>query len=103
MSLVAALWGKRLASEGFGPRAASTRRLSIDTQLSERERAAEAVYFQKEEKELLKKIAQKVNTPSASGRAAEEAQLKSIFEKHGVSPPPALMDDVMAHFRSHAH
>ncbi|KAJ1638297.1 hypothetical protein T492DRAFT_858519, partial [Pavlovales sp. CCMP2436] len=40
--------------------ALSRRNLSIDTKLSERERAAEAVYFQAEEKALIKKLAKKL-------------------------------------------
>ncbi|KAG8459429.1 hypothetical protein KFE25_013065 [Diacronema lutheri] len=79
------------------------RPLAIDSQLSERERALEAVYFQKEEKELLKKIAKKMGMPSKETALSEEAELKKIFAKHAVDAKPALVQDLMTYFHTHPH
>ncbi|KAA8491217.1 hypothetical protein FVE85_9512 [Porphyridium purpureum] len=66
----------------------------------DKEHAQEAVYFQKEERELLKKMAKKMGaTPEQ--KAADAKQIKEICEKHGVPVSSAFVDDLI-HFK-YAH
>ncbi|KAJ1636962.1 hypothetical protein T492DRAFT_834904 [Pavlovales sp. CCMP2436] len=81
----------------------SRRSLGIETTLSERERAAEAVYFKKEEKELIKKLAKKLGMPGEDAVEAEEAAIVKILAKHGVLPPTSLTCEIVAYFNTHAH
>lgn len=77
-----------------------SRRLAGDS-MSERERAIEAVYFAKEEKQLLKKLAKKIGIPSKECLNIEEKAVMGILAKHKVAPTPTLVSDLINHFHTH--
>eukprot|EP00743_Colponemidia_sp_Colp-15_P002754 GILK01002982.1.p1 GENE.GILK01002982.1~~GILK01002982.1.p1 ORF type:complete len:101 (-),score=21.02 GILK01002982.1:74-376(-) len=70
----------------------------------DREEAAEKLFFNKQEEELLQKLLHKVKseTSKASGPAgkAEEDSLKAVFQKHGVSTTTPFFKDVLQWKRS---
>mmetsp|Transcript_1763 Transcript_1763/g.4965 ORF Transcript_1763/g.4965 Transcript_1763/m.4965 type:complete len:103 (+) Transcript_1763:65-373(+) len=83
--------------------AARSRAFSIDKTLSERERAAESVYFAKEEKELLKRLSKKLGMPSPEQVESEESAVTKILSKHGVSASKEAVNEIITYFHTHPH
>ena len=77
-----------------------SRRLAAGS-MSERERAIEAVYFAKEEKQLLKKLAKKIGIPSKECLNIEEKAVNEILAKHKVTSTPTLVSDLINYFHTH--
>mmetsp|Transcript_12188 Transcript_12188/g.20808 ORF Transcript_12188/g.20808 Transcript_12188/m.20808 type:complete len:126 (-) Transcript_12188:291-668(-) len=66
----------------------------------DKEHAAEAVYFKKEERELLKKLAKKMHaTPEQ--KAIDSKELSKLFAKHHVQPTPGLIHDIVELIHHH--
>jgi hypothetical protein len=81
----------------------ASRALSIEKTIGDRERAAESVFFAKEERDLLKKLAKKMGMPSKEMTATEESDIKKIFAKHSVEAKPALISEIQQYFHTHPH
>eukprot|EP00307_Rebecca_sp_RCC1486_P014413 CAMPEP_0119411194 /NCGR_PEP_ID=MMETSP1335-20130426/4004_1 /TAXON_ID=259385 /ORGANISM="Chrysoculter rhomboideus, Strain RCC1486" /LENGTH=140 /DNA_ID=CAMNT_0007435803 /DNA_START=71 /DNA_END=494 /DNA_ORIENTATION=+ len=64
---------------------AGRRALSIEDTIKAKERAEETIFFAKEEKALLKKLAKKLGKPEGQALDEEETAVKQILSKHGIA------------------
>uniref|UniRef100_A0A7S0ZJZ1 Uncharacterized protein n=1 Tax=Timspurckia oligopyrenoides TaxID=708627 RepID=A0A7S0ZJZ1_9RHOD len=68
--------------------------------MRDREHASEAVYFNKEDKELLKKLSKKLHAPTPQEMVAEASAIESILSKHGIKASKECIDELLA-FKHH--
>lgn len=71
-----------------------------------RERAAEQAYFSKQDADALAALAKKMHahsTPTPEKVTKEKHALATLFDKHGVKAPDALLEEVRRHLRRGWH
>jgi len=67
----------------------------------DKEKAEEAVYFKKEEKELLKRLSKKLGLPAQAQVDTEAKDLKAIFQKHNASASDQCVKEIIEYFHTH--
>mmetsp|Transcript_5029 Transcript_5029/g.13546 ORF Transcript_5029/g.13546 Transcript_5029/m.13546 type:complete len:114 (-) Transcript_5029:193-534(-) len=67
----------------------------------DKEHGQEAVYFDKEDRELLRKLAKKANKPNEAQLKQDMTQLDAILSKHNASLPDACKTEILQF--KHAH
>lgn len=72
----------------------------LSTAFHEKEKAEEAVYFKKEEKELLKKLSKKLGLPGKEIVDQEKVDVKAILAKHHVTASDQCVSEILEYFHS---